>query len=69
MKQEPGRDILVGGVDLPSHLMKLGLIDEYQFVVHPVLAGDGRRLFEGADLQERLKLKLVKSGSLDSRMH
>jgi len=66
LKQEPGRDILVGGVDLPSQLMKLGLIDEYQFVVHPVLAGEGRRLLEGANLQERLKLKLVGSESFKS---
>lgn len=66
LKQEQGRAILVGGVDLPSQLMTLGLIDEYQFVIHPVLAGEGRRLLEGASLQERLQLKLVQSESFKS---
>jgi len=64
LKQEDGKPILVGGVTLPSQLMELGLVDEYQFVVHPVLAGEGRRLFEGTHLQERLKLKLAESKSL-----
>lgn len=66
LKQEQGRDMLAGGVDLPSQLMRLGLIDEYQFVIHPVLAGEGRRLLEGANLQEGLKLKLVECESFKS---
>lgn len=66
LKQEPGKKILAGGVALPSQLMELGLVDEYQFVVHPVLAGEGRRLFEGISLQQRLKLKLVESKSFKS---
>lgn len=66
LKQEPGGSILAGGVALPSRLMELGLVDEYQFVVHPVLAGEGRRLLEGSDLQERLKLELVESRGLKS---
>jgi dihydrofolate reductase len=61
LKQEPGKNILVGGVDIPSQLMKLGLIDEYRFVVMPIVAGEGRRLFEGVNLQEKLRLKLVES--------
>jgi dihydrofolate reductase len=61
LKQEPGKDILLGGVDLASQLMELGLVDEFRFVVHPVIAGQGRRLMEGANLQEKLKLKLVDS--------
>ena len=69
LKQEQGKDILVGGVDIPSQLIELGLVDEYLFVVHPVLAGKGRRLLEGVNLQEKLQLKLVdskifKSGSI-----
>jgi dihydrofolate reductase len=61
-----GRPILAGGVALASQLMELGLVDEYQFVMHPVLAGEGRRLLEGADLQERLQLKLAESRSFGS---
>ena len=66
LKQEPGKDILVGGVDIPSQLMKLGLIDEYRFVVMPIIAGEGRRLFEGVNLQEKLRLKLVESKTFKS---
>ncbi|HTM40277.1 MAG TPA: dihydrofolate reductase family protein, partial [Terriglobales bacterium] len=36
LKQEPGRDILVGGVDIPSQLIELGLVDEYRFVIGPI---------------------------------
>ena len=57
LKQEPGRGLAVGGVTLPLALADLGLIDEYEFVVHPVLAGHGPTLFAG--LSERLELKLV----------
>jgi len=61
LKQEPGGNILVGGVDVPSQLMELGLIDEYRFVVMPVIAGEGRRLFEGVNLRQKLQLKLIES--------
>src|ERR1700723_1882143 len=61
LKQEPGRNILVGGVDVPSQLMKLGLVDEYRFVVMPTIVGEGRRLMEGVSLPEKLQLKLVES--------
>jgi dihydrofolate reductase len=61
LKQEPGNDILVGGVDIPSQLIELGLIDEYRFVVAPIIVGEGRRLMEGISLRERLQLKLVES--------
>ncbi|MGA8838804.1 MAG: dihydrofolate reductase family protein, partial [Candidatus Sulfotelmatobacter sp.] len=66
LKQEPGKDILVGGVDIPSQLIQLGLVDEYRFVVQPIVAGEGRRLMEGVSLRERLRLKLVESKSLKS---
>ena len=66
LKQEPGKDILVGGVDIPSQLTDLGLIDEYRFVVMPILAGEGRRLLEGVSLRERLQLKLVESKTFKS---
>jgi dihydrofolate reductase len=61
LKQEPGKNILVGGVDIPSQLMELGLVDDYRFVVGPIVAGAGRRLLEGISLQERLQLELVES--------
>jgi dihydrofolate reductase len=66
LKQEPGKNILVGGVDVPSQLMELGLIDEYRFVVMPIIAGEGRRLFEGVSLQEKLQLKLAESKTFKS---
>jgi dihydrofolate reductase len=61
LKQEQGRNILVGGVDIPSQLIELGLVDEYRFVVQPIVAGEGRRLLEGVSLPEKLQLKLVES--------
>src|SRR5947209_11990396 len=61
LKQEQGKNILTGGVSLPSQLIELGLVDEYLFVIGPVIAGEGRRLFDEVHLQERLQLKLVES--------
>jgi dihydrofolate reductase len=61
LKQEQGKHIYVGGVDIPAQLIELGLVDEYRFVVAPILAGEGRRLLEGASLQEKLQLRPVES--------
>jgi dihydrofolate reductase len=61
LKQEPGKPILVGGVDIPSQLIELGLVDEYRFVIAPVFVGEGGRLLEGVSLPERLQLKLIES--------
>jgi len=61
LKQEQGKNILLGGVSVPSQLIELGLVDEYRFVVGPIIAGEGRRLLEGVSLPERLQLKLVES--------
>ncbi len=61
LKQEPGKNILVGGVSIPCQLIELGLVDEYLFVVGPILAGGGRRLLEGVSLPEKLQLKLVEA--------
>jgi len=61
LKQERGKNILVGGVDIPSQLIELGLVDEYRFVVQPIVAGEGRRLLDRVSLRERLQLKLVES--------
>ena len=57
LKQEPGNGLFVGGVTLPQALAELGLIDEYEFVVHPRLAGHGPTLFAG--LSKYVDLKLV----------
>ena len=60
LKRAQGKNILVGGVSIPSQLIELGLVDEYHFVVQPIVAGEGRRLLEGISL-EKLQLKLVDS--------
>jgi len=57
LKQETGKGLFVGGVKLPLALAELGLIDEYEFVVHPRLAGHGPTLFAG--LSKYVDLKLV----------
>ena len=57
LKAQPGNGLLVGGVQLPLALAELGLIDEYEFVVHPRLAGHGPTLFAG--LSKRIDLRLV----------
>ena len=66
LKQEPGKDILTGGVSIPSQLIELGLVDEYRFVVQPVVVGEGRRLLDGVSLPEKLQLNLVNSKIFDS---
>ena len=57
LKREPGKGLLVGGVKLPLALAELGLIDEYEIVVHPRLVGHGPTLFAG--LSKLIDLKLV----------
>jgi len=66
LKQEQGKNILTGGVDIPSQIMRLGLVDEYYFVVQPMIVGVGRRLLEGVSLQEQLRLKLIESKIFES---
>jgi dihydrofolate reductase len=61
LKQEQGRNILTGGVTIPSQLIESGLVDEYRIVVQPIVAGEGRRLLDRTSLQERLQLKLIES--------
>jgi dihydrofolate reductase len=72
LKDEPGEGLAVGGVTLPLALADLGLIDEYELVVHPVVAGHGPYLLAG--LRERLELTLadrkeLKSGAVALRYH
>jgi len=64
LKQESGNGLLVGGVTLPLALAEMGLIDEYEFVVHPRIAGHGPTLFAG--LSKHIDLKLVDRQEFDS---
>jgi dihydrofolate reductase len=64
LKNQPGEGIFVGGVTLPLALADLRLIDEYEFVVLPVIAGHGPTLFAG--LRDRLDLELVARQELGS---
>jgi len=64
LKRESGEGLFVGGVMLPLALAELGLIDEYEFVVHPTLAGHGPTLFAG--LSKPVELKLVSQLELGS---
>jgi len=64
LKREPGKGLFVGGVKLPLALAELGLIDEYEFVIQPRLAGHGPTLFAG--LSKPLDLKLVNRLELGS---
>jgi dihydrofolate reductase len=64
LKQKPGKGLLVGGVTLPLALAELGLIDEYELVVHPRVVGHGPTLFAG--LSKLIDLKLVSRLELSS---
>ena len=57
LKQQPGKGLFTGGVQLPLALAELGLIDEYEFIVHPRVVGHGPTLFAG--LSKLVDLKLV----------
>ncbi|WP_276368756.1 dihydrofolate reductase family protein [Chryseolinea sp. H1M3-3] len=70
LKKQEGKNILTGGVDIPSQLIGLGLVDEYYFVFQPLVVGAGRRLFDHAALQEKLQLvetKVFTSGCVALR--
>lgn len=64
LKQEPGNGLFVGGEKLALSLTELGLIDEYEFIVHPRLTGHGPTLFSG--LSKPVDLKLVDQVNFDS---
>jgi dihydrofolate reductase len=64
LKRESGKGLLVGGIKLPLALAELGLIDEYEFVVHPRLTGHGPTLFAG--LSKHVDLRLVGRLEFDS---
>ena len=64
LKQQPGEGLWVGGVRLPVALVDLGLVDEFEFLVQPVVAGHGPTLLAG--LRERIQLELVERRELRS---
>jgi dihydrofolate reductase len=66
LKQQPGRDILTGGVDIPSQLIGLGLVDEYRIIIQPNIVGEGRRLMQDFGLPERLQLTLAEMKNFSS---
>ena len=66
LKQQHGKDICGGSLSIASQLSERDLIDEYQFVVHPVIAGKGPRLFETVKPKERLQLDFVGSKTFRS---
>lgn len=59
LKQQQGKAISIGSLSIASQLSDRGLIDEYWFVVHPVLAGQGPRLFDTVKLHDRLQLDFI----------
>lgn len=66
LKQQPGKNIFIGGLNIGSQVAQWDLIDEYHFVVHPVIAGKGPRLFEsgGVHSLELISLKKFQSGAI-----
>ena len=63
-KAEPGKLVSIGGLDVGSQVASWGLIDEYRFLVHPLIAGNGPRLFEagGAHALKLVETKTFRSG-------
>ena len=66
LKQQPGKDICVGGLSIASQLSERGLIDEYHFVVQPFVVGKGPRLFETVKPQDKLQLDFLGSKTFQS---
>lgn len=66
LKQQSGKDIGVGSLSIASQLSARGLIDEYHFVVHPVVAGKGPRLFETVKPKDKLRLDFIGSETFRS---
>lgn len=56
LKAQPGGDLVLGGPDLAQTFLRLGLVDEYRLYIHPVVVGEGRRLFQSPDVAADLTL-------------
>ncbi|TSD64865.1 deaminase [Inquilinus sp. KBS0705] len=61
LKEQPGKRISIGGVNLREQLTVLGLVDEFYFVIHPAIVGKGRKLFDNFDIPEKINLTLANS--------
>jgi len=59
LKQQPGKDISISGLSLMEQLSQMGLIDEYHFLIQPMVVGKGKRLFETRSLETLIPLELV----------
>jgi dihydrofolate reductase len=59
LKQKPGKDIHTGSPSIVNQLASLGLIDEYYYLIHPVIAGNGKRFFESDHLSNQINLSLL----------
>ena len=66
LKEEPGKDLAVGGAGLASTCIKLDLVDEYRLFVSPVVVGDGTPYFPA--LEEKINLELVETQTFGSRV-
>ncbi|TGL37817.1 dihydrofolate reductase family protein [Leptospira perdikensis] len=66
LKEKPGKDIFAGSLSIASQLSKHGLIDEYRFVIHPVVAGKGPKLFDAIQLTESYRLEFLGSETFSS---
>lgn len=66
LKQGSGGDLHISGVELPSQLMRHGLVDEFRLILIPVIAGKGPRLMEGLGLAEGRRLELLETKAFKS---
>ena len=66
LKEQPGGDILVGSPTVVDQLIKLGMIDEYIFVVHPIIFGHGKRFFENIKLNTPVRLAFDRARTFES---
>lgn len=64
LKSQPGKDMSVGGANLASTFMQLGLIDEYRLYIHPIILGSGKPMFP--QLRDKINLKLVETRTFGS---
>ncbi len=69
LRQQPGKNISIGGLNVASQVAQWNLINEYHFVVHPIIAGTGPRLFEsgGKHSLELIDSKRFRSGAIALR--
>lgn len=69
LKQQPGKNISIGGLNIAAQLAQAGLIEEYRFLIHPIIAGKGPRLFESGKIHtlELIGSKTFRSGVIELR--